>query len=53
MDPSNIGELIQGGGAVALAVFVAWELRAFRTDLKEHLRALSEGIAVLLDRSAD
>ena len=51
MDPTMLPQMIQAGGAVALACWVAFELRAFRVDLKEHLQSLSEGIAVLLDRT--
>ena len=51
METSALSDFVQAGGAVALAVFVGYELRAFRVDLKDHLRTLSEGIAVLLDRT--
>lgn len=50
MDAASLAELVQAGGAVALACWVAYELRAFRVELTDHLRSLSEGIAVLLDR---
>jgi hypothetical protein len=51
MDPTALPQMIQAGGAVALACWVAYELRAFRVELTDHLRSLSEGIAVLLDRT--
>jgi hypothetical protein len=51
MDLGTLPQMIQAGGAVALACFVGYELRAFRTDLRDHLARMAEGIAVLLDRT--
>ncbi len=51
MDLGTLPQMIQAGGAVALACFVGYELRAFRTELRDHLARMAEGIAVLLDRT--
>ena len=43
-------EALQAGGVLAFALFIGYELRAFRLGLSDHLRTLSEGVAILLDR---
>ncbi len=51
MDLGTLPQMVQAGGAVALACWVAYELRAFRVAVADSLSAMGEGIAVLLDRT--